>query len=358
MHGYRKCDETVGGSLSTGAGGFCVVHFGVKNLNIENNIVYDCPFAVAFSGLDTGLVQFDYSGKDCRVRYNIFANIGTNNPTDEAWTKNACRVTEGINFDENIFYNMPRNTLDGGHFMYFENPSGTNTFDKNIVIDCHGSSDWWAHDDSTLNDGVSLVSFIDNYYYASTSNLPFRDEDEVDGGNHNYTTVAEANMLATSFDTQALALSSSFSLVGTASTETSPHIIGGHTLRDLSQDTQALILAIPMTRGELEPRMFKDGVVSDLVPEVSMATNWVSGQSEGLQKIYFNDDMTKADTMHISTDYNQIIAVVPTEDYTVEWTTSNNATYELSTFTTNIDTNQMLAHMGVSDAEIKSIEGV
>ena len=61
-------------------------------------------------------------------------------------------------------------------------------------------------------------------------------------------------------------------------------------------------------------------------------------------------------TMHISIDYNQIIAVVPTEAYTVKWTTSNGTTYELSTFTTNIDTNQMLAHMGVSDAEVKSIE--
>ena len=352
MHGYRSGDGTAGGSQSTGAGTCVVVHYNVRNVIFERNIMYDAEHGLAMSGLDTGLVLHPCAGKNWSIKHNIFANLGLVNPTDRSQYMNIIYNSENIAFDENIFYNCQRNSLDEGYFIRFEDMKGdatTNSFKRNVCIDAHGTSQWYNHDDPALNDGVSLVDIDNNYFYASTQVL---------GGtnDHTYTTVAEANMLATSFDTQALALGSSFSLVGTASTETSPHIIGGHTLRDLSQDTGALILAVPMTRGELEPRMFKDGVVSDLVPEVSMATNWVSGQSEGLQKIYFNSDMTKANTMHISTDYNQIIAVVPTEAYTVKWTTSNNTIYELSTFTTNIDTNQMLAHMGVSDAEIKSIE--
>ena len=200
-----------------------------------------------------------------------------------------------------------------------------------------------------------LLDIDDNYFYASTADYEFR---RTENNGHVYTTEAEANMLATSFDTQKFALGSSESLVGTKSTTTSPHY-GSLVNTDISQNTTNLFLAIPFLEGELKPYSYTDiDTKTELTPGVDMSTNWVSGENKSLQKIYFNDDMTKADTMHISTDYNQIIAVVPTEAYTVKWTTSNNTTYELSTFTTNIDTNQMLAHMGVSDAEIKSIDGI
>ena len=358
IYGYRKCDETVGGLLSTGAGAGCVVHFGVKNLIIEHNIIYDCPTAIGFSGTNTGTVEHGFAGKDCIVRYNIFANLGLINPTDEAgWAKTSCRKCDNVTWEENVYYNCQRNTANAGWFMYFEDPVGRCAFNRNIVIDSHGSSDWWAHDNPTLNDGVSLVDFIDNYYYASTSNLPFRDEDVVDGGNHNYTTVAEANMLATSFDTQTIAENHSYSLIGTASTATSPHIVAGHTLTDLSQATENLILAIPMIRGELAPRMFKDGVWIDLTPEVDMTSNWVNSGSIGLQGIYFDADMTKADTMHISTTKpNQIIAPVPTGDYTVKVIESDDTEHLLNSFTTNIDTAQILTKLVVSEVELKSIQ--
>ena len=96
-------------------------------------------------------------------------------------------------------------------------------------------------------------------------------------------------------------------------------------------------------------------IVDDATVNILTAT-WANNLDSGLQPLKLNNDMTIPSTMRISTEYNQIIAVVPTEAYTVKWITSNNTTYELSTFTTNIDTNQMLAHMGVSDAEVKSIE--
>lgn len=118
-------------------------------------------------------------------------------------------------------------------------------------------------------------------------------------------------------------------------------------------DTNSLVEWFPALEGSGTTLM---GAVNEVPYTITGLATWGLGNSGGLQAIAINKDLTLPYTMHISTDYNQIIAVVPTEAYTVKWTTSNNTTYELSTFMTNIDTNQMLAHMGVSDAEVKSIE--
>lgn len=124
--GYRRTDTNGGGSGSWGTA--LVGHFHVKNVIIENNVIFDSNRGISFND-PWGL---PYAVENALIRDNIIYNIGFD--TDG-----------GIEFGQ-LFYD-----------------SKNVTFEKNTIVGVDKLSRWFSYDGSEENLKVSCNIVIDSH---------------------------------------------------------------------------------------------------------------------------------------------------------------------------------------------------
>lgn len=349
IFGYRRVDESLTGSSTGGKGTAFVGHYDVQNLICEDNIFKDCQ--IVFGVADKGTAE--YSARNWSVRRNILYDIGVINPLDEEIYKNIFYNCKDIEFEDNILINMPLNTLSEGFLFMYNDTLGGCSFKNNVCIDAHGTSQWYNHDDPLLNDGVSIVDIDNNYYYESTIAWTKGTNDST------YTTKEEALMVASNFDVSKYPYATSCSLVTGKTSTLSPHFASLGQLED--REIYSHVFSCKLLEGTGTP------IASTYLGDETLTNNGFTAietswgvtrdSSNGLQKIYFNADMTKANTM--GTDANQapqIITEVPSGDFEIKAIGSDDKTYSVTnpSLIGNITMSDLVTIFGAT--EYKSIE--
>jgi len=199
--GYQRVDKTGGGFFSGGAGTAVVLHYGVYNIKINDNIIADSQRALAISALEKSI---PYSAKNLEFKNNILYNLNTINPTDDPTY--ACFIYNSSNIDveNNTFVDIPTNSGGSGSFFRFQKTINS-TFAKNLVINSYGTSTKESN------------SVKNNYFYSSTQRL--------NGSNERYYNNADtAKMGNYTFMYERFKANKKYkTFKGVVSTEKSPH---------------------------------------------------------------------------------------------------------------------------------------
>ena len=129
MWGYLQRDETVGGSFSTGQGKIISVHYGVRNVKFNSNILFNSQVAFAVG-----------EAIDWEVKNNIIANMNTINPLDSTTYAAYFYKSQSVKIENNIFKNIPQSSTSGGYLFRFDAKTKNSTFRKNMIINAKGTS--------------------------------------------------------------------------------------------------------------------------------------------------------------------------------------------------------------------------
>ena len=311
MYGYREGDATAGGEQSGGAGTAFVSHFGVYHVVFENNIIHDSNVALAGGTIRP---DYPYAQGYWSIKNNIFANINVINPEDRQTYAVYLYESEHILWENNIFYNIPQNSLNQGRAFVFAYGSPNCELKNNVFIDAYvyGCSD---------DNGTATIT--KNYYYGGSAISATFDADR-----QVYTTVDEANMNSVYFASKVLENVTSSSIPKCTTTSLSPHYLDTGIIEEFDNNPD-LVLAVPLTEGTLAPRVYQRDTTTDATynhADINASWDLASGLSTGLQKIYFNDDMTKADTMNFS-NITQTLADAPLQNYSIKAIGSDETVY-------------------------------
>ena len=188
--GFRQ--EYEGG----GAGGTMGIMYGVKNVKIENNIMFDATRGLSFN--DQG--DETYAADSVLVKNNIFHLM---NKADRSYV-NLAYESDNITWESNSFIGMP-----GGYGILFQEssaPAGTADYiyNNNLSID--------AGKMSILSGNMTASN---NYYYNTVNNI---------NGTGDITETKSSNMADYSFQYEIFTTSpKSKTLTGVITTESSPH---------------------------------------------------------------------------------------------------------------------------------------
>jgi|GEM_PF-1200480 len=199
--GYQRADKTGGGFFSGGSGTAVVLHYGVYNIKINDNIIADSQRALAISALGQGI---PYSAKNLEFKNNILYNLNTINPTDDPTY--ACFIynSDKIDIQNNTFVNIPTNTNGSGYFFRFQNTINS-IFSKNLAINSYGTS-------AKENNRISS-----NYYYSSIERFEGSNE-------HHFNTADQAKMTDYTFIYERFTTHpKQKTLKGIVTTKNSPH---------------------------------------------------------------------------------------------------------------------------------------
>lgn len=196
MWGFRECDVNGGGSGSHGNA--ITGHYGVKNLEYRNNIIFNCNRDLTFGAK----VYRPYSAEDILIRDNIFYNIGFS-PKDNP--------------------NYPR--------FYYE--SKNVIYEKNTLVDVNAKAYWFAFYGDEIGLTVSCNAIINSYQLryinaisSSTiiANNSFYNTEAIPEYGTSYESAAEANMADTTFTVDLYTNNPySITLPGVVTTDSSPH---------------------------------------------------------------------------------------------------------------------------------------
>ncbi len=192
--GFRRTDKNGGGSGSKGAA--VTGHYGTKNLQFNNNVIFNSNRALSFSDKQ----QHSYSLEDALFSGNIFYNNG---------------------FDP---YDVP-----GYGYVFYE--SKNVTFKQNTIVDVNKKAFWMTLEDVT-DMYVSCNAIIDSYRRGGSSpatveNNTFYNTTALSSDGVSYSTVAEAKMGDLTFTTDRYTNNPrTITLPGVITTDESPHASG------------------------------------------------------------------------------------------------------------------------------------
>ena len=181
LWGYRFSDKTTGARNDHGSA--IVIHYGVKNLNITNNIIFDSAQAIVAG--DSNI--FGFSLKDSNISNNILSNCGSYEKTHDTYAAVMLYDTQNINFNNNIIINsrinwihvagvkthnlkIEDNTIIKSQIAYNEAPSQT-LFDNNKYYDTNtdGYMITGINDSFLKTIKIQTIKFIPNRF---TNNSP------------------------------------------------------------------------------------------------------------------------------------------------------------------------------------------
>lgn len=117
MWGFRKSDihgKSINSGFSSKSAPAMTIHYGVKNVNIDNNLIFDSAGGIYMDGEtkdDNIIYPYDYSGKDINITNNIFNDISIT----LFYLNNARHINIQNNFLKNIgqyTYTFEDTTLD------------------------------------------------------------------------------------------------------------------------------------------------------------------------------------------------------------------------------------------------------
>jgi len=130
MWGYLQRDKTVGGSFSADSGKAVTAGVGIKkNVRFNNNIIFNSQRAIAVS-----------SAINWEVKNNIFLDMNLINPLNDATFAVYFYKSKAIKVENNLFKNIPQNSIRGGYLFRFDKNTQNSTFVKNVIIDAKGTS--------------------------------------------------------------------------------------------------------------------------------------------------------------------------------------------------------------------------
>jgi len=149
--GYRKSDNLMNGARSD-HGAAIVIHFGTKNIKIQNNIIFDSAQAIVSGAKD----RFNFSLGYSEITGNIFYNVGSFIETDDPYPYGAIMIWEGKNilFSKNTIVNARVKS------MWSKATVSNVSFIENVII----------NSDSPYNETPTKNIFNYNYYYNTLSN--------------------------------------------------------------------------------------------------------------------------------------------------------------------------------------------
>lgn len=258
-------------------------HFGVRNFKMNYNVSVE----------NGGLISL-ISAEDYEAIGNISADTNLINPNDLSF-RNAIHLSNATRGDvnENVVRNHATSTNGSGDAIGTAG-SLLNSLDSNIII-------------SSKDVVIGTTDTITNTWLYNHTGSDAGETTNV------YATEAEANMSDFAFEYERYTTTPKIKIVkGVLSDTLSPHF--GLAGSDLEVDKSiGKLVMLPLLEGESTPTEYVSNSVVDVTSFTDINTSWnlASGLSTGLQKIYFNDDMSKADTMHFSeTQADQIVATI------------------------------------------------
>ncbi len=194
LWGFKRTDTDGGGSGSRGAA--ITVHYGTKNVNIENNVIFNSNRALSCSDPD----KHTYSIEDSKVSNNIFYNNGFDPVDFPGYT---------------ILFFASKNVL----------------FEKNVIVDNNKKTHWFTLNGDEIALKISCNAILDASSKSGSASATTQIEDNTfynttaEGSEGvGYSTVAEANMDNLTFATDVYTNNQrNITLVGVQTTATSPH---------------------------------------------------------------------------------------------------------------------------------------
>ncbi len=203
MWGYQRVDTTPQGSYSGGSGQAIVVHYGVYNMKINNNIVTHSQRALGIAALEEGGPP--YSARYGEITHNIFHNLNTVNPEDDRTYGMYIYNSTEVRIANNTFVDIALNSQGQGYFFNYENTTES-PFVNNVIINTSGSRS-------------SFGNRVDNNFYYNTHNIRFDETNK-----HLFSDSKEANMGDYTFAYERFTNHQKYkTLKGVLTTKTSPH---------------------------------------------------------------------------------------------------------------------------------------
>lgn len=196
--GYRWTDPNGGGSGDPGAA--MVIHYNVKNVIVENNVVFDSNRGIV-AGDPGGLA---FSVEDASMKGNIFYDLGHNPEGQLAWA---------------LYYYESKNLA----------------FENNTIVGVNKQSRWFSNNNDEVNMSVKCNAIINSYEMVQTraattiveSNTFYNTSMQDAGDGISYANASDAHMADLTFTTDNYTNSPrEITLPGVVTTELSPHAGG------------------------------------------------------------------------------------------------------------------------------------